>query len=127
MESSLTQGQAFRSPLPGWRRPPDPAQRNDGRGSPVSERTAALRLPGDWRSVFSSQGRISRLEERSAISAREDRNAMNLIDRKILDLLQRDATLSIAEIGAQVGLSQTPCWKRIQRLEAQGVIERRVA
>src|SRR3954454_307850 len=52
---------------------------------------------------------------------------MDLIDRKILDLLQRDATLSIAEIGAQVGLSQTPCWKRIQRLEAQGVIERRVA
>src|SRR4051794_15713931 len=52
---------------------------------------------------------------------------MDLIDRKILDLLQRDATLSIAEIGAQVGLSQTPCWKRIQRLEAEGVIERRVA
>jgi Lrp/AsnC family transcriptional regulator len=52
---------------------------------------------------------------------------MDLIDRKILDLLQRDATLSIAEIGVQVGLSQTPCWKRIQRLEAQGVIERRVA
>ena len=52
---------------------------------------------------------------------------MDAIDRKILDLLQRDATLSIAEIGAQVGLSQTPCWKRIQRLEAQGVIERRVA
>ena len=52
---------------------------------------------------------------------------MDLVDRKILDLLQRDATLSIAEIGAQVGLSQTPCWKRIQRLESQGVIERRVA
>src|SRR3954468_9318024 len=52
---------------------------------------------------------------------------MDLIDRKILDLLQRDATLSIAEIGQRVGLSQTPCWKRIQRLESQGVIERRVA
>ena len=52
---------------------------------------------------------------------------MDSIDRKILELLQRDTTLSIAEIGAQVGLSQTPCWKRIQRLEAQGVIERRVA
>ena len=52
---------------------------------------------------------------------------MDLIDRKILDLLQRDATLSIAEIADRVGLSQTPCWKRIQRLEAQGVIERRVA
>jgi Lrp/AsnC family transcriptional regulator len=52
---------------------------------------------------------------------------MDLIDRKILDLLQRDATLAIAEVADRVGLSQTPCWKRIQRLEAQGVIQRRVA
>jgi Lrp/AsnC family transcriptional regulator len=52
---------------------------------------------------------------------------MDAIDRKILDLLQRDATLSIAEVGERVGLSQTPCWKRIQRLEARGVIEKRVA
>ena len=52
---------------------------------------------------------------------------MDAIDRKILDLLQRDATLSIADIGERVGLSQTPCWKRIQRLEASGVIEKRVA
>jgi len=52
---------------------------------------------------------------------------MDLIDRKILDLLQRDATLSIAEIADRVGLSQTPCWKRIQRLETQGIVEKRVA
>jgi Lrp/AsnC family transcriptional regulator len=52
---------------------------------------------------------------------------MDATDRKILDLLQRDATLSIAEIGERVGLSQTPCWKRIQRLEGEGVVERRVA
>jgi Lrp/AsnC family transcriptional regulator len=52
---------------------------------------------------------------------------MDAIDRKILDLLQRDATHSIADVAERVGLSQTPCWKRIQRLEAQGVIERRVA
>jgi Lrp/AsnC family transcriptional regulator len=52
---------------------------------------------------------------------------MDVIDRQILDLLQRDATRSIAEVAEKVGLSQTPCWKRIQRLEAQGVIERRVA
>ena len=52
---------------------------------------------------------------------------MDLTDRKILDLLQRDATLSIAEVAEHVGLSQTPCWKRIQRLEVQGVIQRRVA
>ena len=52
---------------------------------------------------------------------------MNAIDRKILGLLQQDASLSVAEIGSRVGLSSTPCWKRIQRLEADGVILRRVA
>lgn len=52
---------------------------------------------------------------------------MDTIDLKILALLQRDATLSIAAIGERVGLSQTPCWKRIQKLEAEGVIDRRVA
>ena len=52
---------------------------------------------------------------------------MDVTDKKILGLLQEDATLSIAEVGERVGLSQTPCWKRIQRLEADGVIERRVA
>ena len=52
---------------------------------------------------------------------------MDAIDRKILALLQEDASLSVAEIGSRVGLSSTPCWKRIQRLEADGVIQRRVA
>lgn len=52
---------------------------------------------------------------------------MDAIDRKILALLQEDATLSIAAIGERVGLSQTPAWKRIQRLDATGVIARRVA
>jgi Lrp/AsnC family transcriptional regulator len=52
---------------------------------------------------------------------------MDALDLKILSILQTDATLSIAQIGERVGLSQTPCWKRIQRLEATGVIERRVA
>jgi Lrp/AsnC family transcriptional regulator, cysteine-sensing transcriptional activator len=52
---------------------------------------------------------------------------MDAIDRKILAVLQGDASLSVAEIGSRVGLSSTPCWKRIQRLEAEGVIQRRVA
>ena len=52
---------------------------------------------------------------------------MDAIDRKILTVLQDDASLSVAEIGNRVGLSSTPCWKRIQRLEAEGVITRRVA
>jgi Lrp/AsnC family transcriptional regulator len=52
---------------------------------------------------------------------------MDLIDRKIVALLQVDATLSIAEISRRVNLSQTPCWKRVQRLESSGVITGRVA
>jgi Lrp/AsnC family transcriptional regulator len=52
---------------------------------------------------------------------------MDATDRKILALLQEDASLSVAEIGSRVGLSSTPCWKRIQRLEASGVLIKRVA
>ena len=52
---------------------------------------------------------------------------LDAIDRKILMVLQEDASLSVAEIGDRVGLSSTPCWKRIQRLEADSVILRRVA
>lgn len=52
---------------------------------------------------------------------------MDAIDRKLLTLLQADASLSLAELSDKVGLSQTPCWKRINKLEAAGVIQRRVA
>ncbi|WP_211201078.1 Lrp/AsnC family transcriptional regulator [Kaistia sp. 32K] len=49
------------------------------------------------------------------------------LDRKILQILQEDATIPVAEIGRRVGLSTTPCWRRIQKLEEDGVITRRVA
>lgn len=52
---------------------------------------------------------------------------MDEIDRKLLALLQQDCTLSIAEMADRVGLSPTPCWKRIQKLEAAGIVLRRVA
>ena len=52
---------------------------------------------------------------------------MDAIDRKILGVLQEDSSLSVAEVGSRVGLSSTPCWKRIQKLEAEGVIQKRVA
>lgn len=52
---------------------------------------------------------------------------MDHTDLKILAILQEDASLSVAEIAGRVNLSQTPCWRRIQRLEEHGVIERRVA
>lgn len=51
---------------------------------------------------------------------------LDLVDRRILALLQEDATVSISDIASRVGLSQTPCWKRIKRLEREGVIDRRV-
>ena len=49
------------------------------------------------------------------------------IDRAILRLIQRDAALSLADIAAEVGLTATPCWKRIRRMEQTGVIIGRVA
>ena len=52
---------------------------------------------------------------------------MDSTDRKILAILQADAGVSVAEIAARVNLSQTPCWRRIQKLETSGVIQRRVA
>lgn len=52
---------------------------------------------------------------------------MDKTDLRILDLLQTDATRSTAEIADKVGLSPSPCWRRITLLEEQGVIQRRVA
>lgn len=52
---------------------------------------------------------------------------MDRTDRAILRLLAADASLSLAEIAERVGLTATPCWKRIRRLEQDGVILRRVA
>lgn len=52
---------------------------------------------------------------------------MDLMDRKILRVLMEDASLPIAEVARRVGLSQSPCWSRIQKLEADGTILKRVA
>ena len=49
------------------------------------------------------------------------------MDIKILSILQRDCTRPVADIGKEVGLSTTPCWRRIQNLEADGIIKARVA
>ena len=49
------------------------------------------------------------------------------MDIKILKILQGDCTKAVAEIGKAIGLSTTPCWRRIQKLEELGVIRRRVA
>lgn len=52
---------------------------------------------------------------------------LDALDLKILELLQQDAEQQVAQIAAQVGLSTTPCWRRIQRLKEAGVITRQVA
>lgn len=52
---------------------------------------------------------------------------MDRTDRMILSILQEDATVPVAEIGRRVGLSTTPCWRRIQKMEEDGVIKGRVA
>ena len=52
---------------------------------------------------------------------------LDQIDRKIVAELMRDATMPIAQIADKAGLSQTPAWKRIQKLEASGVVTARVA
>jgi Lrp/AsnC family transcriptional regulator len=54
-------------------------------------------------------------------------SGIDRIDRRILAVLQEDCTMPVAEIGRRVGLSTTPCWRRIQKLEEEGVIRRRVA
>lgn len=52
---------------------------------------------------------------------------MDLVDREIVQLLQEDASLTARELAEHVGLTPTPCWRRVQNLEAAGVITRRVA
>jgi len=52
---------------------------------------------------------------------------MDGFDRKILNCLQRDAAMPLSEIAEQVGLSSTPCWRRVQNLEKAGIIAERVA
>ncbi len=52
---------------------------------------------------------------------------MDTIDKKIIALLQLDARLSAREIAETVGLTPAPCWRRIQRLESEGIISSRVA
>lgn len=51
---------------------------------------------------------------------------LDAVGAKILDLIQNDASLSVAEIAERVGLSSSPCWRRIKKLEDDGVIQRRV-
>lgn len=52
--------------------------------------------------------------------------SLDAIDRKLLELVQADATTPLAQLAEAVGLSNTPCWRRLQRLKEAGVITRQV-
>ena len=58
---------------------------------------------------------------------KENEIALDGLDRRILVELQRDASQSVTQVAERVGLTTTPCWRRIQRLEREGVIRSRVA
>ena len=55
------------------------------------------------------------------------RTKLDAIDRRILHIMQEDGGLSVAQIAEHVGLSHAPCWRRIQRLEKEGAIKKRIA
>ncbi len=52
---------------------------------------------------------------------------LDKVDRQLLDCLQRDASMSLADLAEHVNLTTTPCWKRLKRLEESGVLRKRVA
>lgn len=56
-----------------------------------------------------------------------DSEKLDRFDRQILQLLQQDATMSVSELAEKVGLTPTPCWRRIQKMEQRGIIKQRVA
>jgi Lrp/AsnC family transcriptional regulator len=64
---------------------------------------------------------------RAVSSATDAPLRLDDFDRRILQRLQEDATIPVAALAEQVGLSPTPCWRRIQKLEQAGIIRRRVA
>ena len=51
----------------------------------------------------------------------------DLFDKKILTILQRDAGLTVSELAAKIGLSTSPCWRRLKRMKDAGVLKKRVA
>src|SRR5690606_30647218 len=92
-------------------------------GGAVDKRNAFAFNPRLAGATFRGWGIFARFSQFDFVGHR----VVDKIDRKILTLLQRDATMPVAEIGRKVGLSTTPCWRRIQKMEEDGVIKRRVA
>ncbi|TKT74753.1 Lrp/AsnC family transcriptional regulator [Aquamicrobium sp. LC103] len=68
-----------------------------------------------------------RTNQKAAVRPPAPHRGLDEIDRRILDILQRDSDRAVSEIAEEVNLSSTPCWRRIRRLEETGIIKRRVA
>lgn len=88
-------------------------------------RAMILRGPGFF------ANRIAKSPEKLPVSPNRQRGKvmtaqLDLIDARILDVIQSDATLPVAEIAERVGLSSSPCWRRIKRMEEAGIIAKRV-
>jgi DNA-binding Lrp family transcriptional regulator len=86
-----------------------------------------MRAPAD----FTARRRLNRaVQQGSSLSVGFEEHdlpeVLDVVDARILDLIQHDAALSVAEIAERVGLSSSPCWRRIKRLEDVGVIRSRV-
>ena len=107
----------------------------------VSQNNGACK-PGVFSVTFTPLGRSGRRQGQSTNTAHfavgnkrqpllavytRDEQMIDRIDRRILSILQEDCTIPVAEIGRRVGLSTTPCWRRIQKMEEDGVITGRVA
>jgi Lrp/AsnC family transcriptional regulator len=75
------------------------------------------------------RGRIIRYvhSENARLMENSSRPSIDRLDLRLLDILQRQGALSVAEVAARTRLSTTTCWRRIQQLEQNGVIKARVA
>lgn len=89
--------------------------------------TVYARAQGQLLRFHATTGRIQRIKIYNHQAYWEIIFMLDKFDKHILEILQNDATLAIQEIADRVGLSSTPCWRRIQRLEQEGYIEKRVA
>src|SRR3984893_7779084 len=91
----------------------------------------ARKSTSGWRSMLHSLGpsRIIRYIHSKNLRIMENisRPTLDRLDLRLLDILQREGALSVAEVASRVRISTTTCWRRIQQLEQNGVIKARVA
>jgi Lrp/AsnC family leucine-responsive transcriptional regulator len=82
---------------------------------------------GLWAVFIGELERWGMRQDKQSGAPIEKASALDLVDRKILSALRADGRLTMSELAAKVGLSQSPCWTRVKRLEASGAIEGYVA